>query len=182
MQIPWLPGRGRRARTLHRRTGPFHKPDRVLRQPPFTHARYPRPEGSRAQRRSLNSCPRRRRLQELDRELAGDDGPIFATVAKLIETPKSSLPDGLENAERKKEALRLARELLRGTKQKRNEEPSALQARVNRAVRERSLEYQAPRSRKSAPPPSGRAQATSRYPYALSATSRPSAPCRPAAP
>ena len=57
----------------------------------------------------------KRRLQELDRALAGDDGPIFATVAKLVEALKRSIPEGTENAERKKEALRQARELLRGT-------------------------------------------------------------------
>jgi hypothetical protein len=34
----------------------------------------------------------------------------------LIEALKRSIPEGSENAERKKEALRLAGELLRGTK------------------------------------------------------------------
>ena len=58
----------------------------------------------------------KRRLQELDRELASDEGPIFSTVAKLVEALKRCIPEGTENAERKKEALRLARELLRGTK------------------------------------------------------------------
>ena len=58
----------------------------------------------------------KRRLQELDRDLARDEGPIFATVAKLVEALKRCIPEGTENAERKKEALRLARELLLGTK------------------------------------------------------------------
>jgi hypothetical protein len=40
----------------------------------------------------------------------------FSTVAKLIEALKRSIPEGTENAERKKEALRLGSELLRGTK------------------------------------------------------------------
>jgi hypothetical protein len=39
-----------------------------------------------------------------------------STVAKLVEALKRSIPEGTEIAERKKEALRLARELLRGTK------------------------------------------------------------------
>jgi hypothetical protein len=44
------------------------------------------------------------------------DEPIFSTVAKLVEALKRSIPEGTENAERKKEALRLGNELLRGTK------------------------------------------------------------------
>jgi hypothetical protein len=56
----------------------------------------------------------KRRLQELDRDLASDDGPIFATVAKLVEALKGSIPEGTDNAERKNEALRLAPELPRG--------------------------------------------------------------------
>jgi hypothetical protein len=39
-----------------------------------------------------------------------------STVAKLIEALKRSIPEGTQNAERKKEALRLGSELLRGTK------------------------------------------------------------------
>ncbi len=58
----------------------------------------------------------KRRLQELDRELASDDGPIFSTVAKLAEALKRSIPEGTANAERKREALRLEREPLRWTK------------------------------------------------------------------
>ena len=54
------------------------------------------------------------RLQ--DRELADDDGPIFSTVAKLVDALKRSIPEGTQNADRKKEALDLGRELLRGTK------------------------------------------------------------------
>jgi len=37
-------------------------------------------------------------------------------VAKLVEALKHAIPEGTENAERKEEALRLGRELLRGTK------------------------------------------------------------------
>jgi hypothetical protein len=37
------------------------------------------------------------------RELASDDGPIFATVAKLVEALRCRIPDGTENAVRKKE-------------------------------------------------------------------------------
>jgi hypothetical protein len=56
----------------------------------------------------------KRRLQDCDVALASDDGPIFSTVAKLVDALKRSIPEGTENAERKKEALGLASELLRG--------------------------------------------------------------------
>jgi hypothetical protein len=56
------------------------------------------------------------RLQDCDAALASDDGPIFSTVAKLVDALKRSIPEGTQNAELKKEALCLARELLRGTK------------------------------------------------------------------
>jgi hypothetical protein len=55
-------------------------------------------------------------LRNCDAALASDDGPIFSTVAKLVEALKRSIPEGTRNAELKNEALRLARELLRGTK------------------------------------------------------------------
>ena len=59
----------------------------------------------------------KRRLQDAgDSKLADDDGPIFSAVTKLVEALKRSIPEGTENAERKKEALHLGRELLRGTK------------------------------------------------------------------
>ena len=58
----------------------------------------------------------KRRLQDCDVALASDDGPIFSTVAKLVDALKRSIPEGTQNAELKQEALRLARELLRGTK------------------------------------------------------------------
>jgi hypothetical protein len=58
----------------------------------------------------------KRRLRDCDAALASDDGPIFSTVAKLVEALKRSIPEGTENAERKKEALGLGSELLRGTK------------------------------------------------------------------
>jgi hypothetical protein len=47
--------------------------------------------------------------------LASGDGPIFSTVAKLVEALKRSIPEGTLNVELKNEALRLGRELLRGT-------------------------------------------------------------------
>ncbi|MGC1254101.1 MAG: hypothetical protein WA867_01000 [Candidatus Acidiferrales bacterium] len=53
----------------------------------------------------------KRRLQDCDGALASDDGPIFSTVAKLVEALKRSIPEGTQNAERKKEALRLGRPL-----------------------------------------------------------------------
>ena len=55
----------------------------------------------------------KRRLQDCDAELASEAGPIFSTVAELVEALKRSIPEGTQNAERKKEALRLGRELLR---------------------------------------------------------------------
>ena len=58
----------------------------------------------------------KRRLQDCDAALASDDGPIFSTVAKLVDALKRSIPEGTENAERQKEALRLGSELLRRSK------------------------------------------------------------------
>jgi hypothetical protein len=58
----------------------------------------------------------KRRVQDCDAALASDDGLVFSTVAKLVEALKRSIPEGTQNAELKSEALRLARELLRGTK------------------------------------------------------------------
>jgi hypothetical protein len=46
------------------------------------------------------------RLQ--DPALADDDGPIFSTVAKLVDALKRSIPEGTRNAELKQEALCLA--------------------------------------------------------------------------
>jgi len=59
----------------------------------------------------------KRPLQDAgDEALACDDGPIFSTVAKLVEALERSIPKGSQNAERKKEALRALSELLCGTK------------------------------------------------------------------
>ena len=58
----------------------------------------------------------KRRLQHAgDAALASDDGPIFSTVAKLVKALQYALPYSHE-MEAKGEALRLGRELLRGTK------------------------------------------------------------------
>jgi hypothetical protein len=43
----------------------------------------------------------KRRLQDCDAALASDDGPIFSTVAKLVDAPKRSIPEGTQNAELK---------------------------------------------------------------------------------
>jgi hypothetical protein len=51
--------------------------------------------------------------------LASDDGPIFSRVAKLVDALKCSIPEGTQNAERKKEALSLARELTPGNEVRR---------------------------------------------------------------
>jgi hypothetical protein len=59
----------------------------------------------------------KRRLQDADdATLASNDGPILSTVAKLVEALERCIPEGTANAERKKEALRLGHELLRGTR------------------------------------------------------------------
>jgi hypothetical protein len=63
----------------------------------------------------------KRRLQDCDAALASDDGPIFSTVAKLVEALKRSVPEGTENAELKNEALRLGRELLAGPNTRKSE-------------------------------------------------------------
>src|SRR5260370_37793189 len=84
----------------------------------------PRPRLRSPARRRFCSCfsascavkTLKRRLQDCDAALASDDGPIFSTVAKLVEALKRSIPEGTQNAELKKEALRLGRELLQGTK------------------------------------------------------------------
>ena len=49
------------------------------------------------------------------RELADDDGPIFSTVAKLVHALQRAFPHS-RDLELREEALRLGRELLRGTK------------------------------------------------------------------
>ncbi len=47
----------------------------------------------------------KRRLEDTrDSALASDDGPIFSTVAKLVEARKRSIPGGTENAERKSDS------------------------------------------------------------------------------
>jgi hypothetical protein len=58
----------------------------------------------------------KRRLTEVgDRELADDDGPIFSTVAKLVDALQRAVPHS-RDLELREESLRLGRELLRGTK------------------------------------------------------------------
>jgi hypothetical protein len=57
----------------------------------------------------------KRRFEDLDGQLADDDGPIFSTVAKLVKALDRAIPHSLD-LEAKREALRLGRELLRGTK------------------------------------------------------------------
>jgi hypothetical protein len=57
----------------------------------------------------------KRRLQDCDAALASDDGLIFSTVAKLVEALDRAIPYS-RDFEAKKEALRLGRQLLRGTK------------------------------------------------------------------
>jgi hypothetical protein len=47
--------------------------------------------------------------------LADDDGPIFSTVAKLVDAFQRAVPHS-RDLELREEALRLGRELLRSTK------------------------------------------------------------------
>ena len=62
----------------------------------------------------------KRRLIEVGaRELADDDGPIFSTVAKLVDALGRAIPYSFPQSrdlELRDEALRAGRELLRGTK------------------------------------------------------------------
>jgi hypothetical protein len=57
----------------------------------------------------------KRQLEGIDGKLADDDGPIFTTVAKLVNALDRAVPHS-NDLEAKREALRLGRELLRGTK------------------------------------------------------------------
>jgi hypothetical protein len=58
----------------------------------------------------------KRRLTEAgDLKLADDDGPIFSTVAKLVDALQRAVPHS-RDLELRDEALRAGRELLRGTK------------------------------------------------------------------
>jgi hypothetical protein len=50
-----------------------------------------------------------------NRELADDDGPIFSTVAKLVDDLQGAVSQS-RDLELREEALRLGRDLLRGTK------------------------------------------------------------------
>jgi hypothetical protein len=59
----------------------------------------------------------KRRLQDAgDAALASDDGPIFSTVAKLIEALKRSIPEGTEKQSEKKKPCVSGVTLLRGAK------------------------------------------------------------------
>jgi hypothetical protein len=58
---------------------------------------------------------KRRFANTRDRELADDDGPIFSTVAKLVDALQRAIPQS-RDLELRDEALRLGRELLSGTK------------------------------------------------------------------
>ena len=44
----------------------------------------------------------KRRLQDCDAALVSDDGPIFSTVAKLVEALKRSIPEGTQKRGAKK--------------------------------------------------------------------------------
>ena len=48
----------------------------------------------------------KRRFEDLDGQLADDDGPIFSTVAKLVKALDRAIPHSLD-LEAKREALRL---------------------------------------------------------------------------
>jgi hypothetical protein len=42
-----------------------------------------------------------KRRQDCDAALASDDGPVFSTVAKLVDALERSIPEGTRNAELK---------------------------------------------------------------------------------
>jgi hypothetical protein len=46
----------------------------------------------------------KRRLQDCDAALASNNGPVFSTVAKLVDSLKRPIPEGTRNAELKQEA------------------------------------------------------------------------------
>jgi hypothetical protein len=50
----------------------------------------------------------KRRLEEIDGQLADDDSPIFSTVAKLVKSLRRAIPES-HDLEAKREALRLGR-------------------------------------------------------------------------
>ncbi len=56
----------------------------------------------------LHSCAAANCNSEMNKptmlRLPPDDSPIFLTVAKLVDALKGAIPEGTENAERKKEA------------------------------------------------------------------------------
>jgi hypothetical protein len=58
---------------------------------------------------------KRRLIDAGARELADDDGPIFSTVAKLVDALQRAIPHS-RDLELRDEALRAGRELLRDTK------------------------------------------------------------------
>ena len=58
----------------------------------------------------------KRRLQDRDAALASDDGPGFSDRRQAGRGAQALHSRGNGNRERKKEALRLGRELLRGSK------------------------------------------------------------------
>jgi hypothetical protein len=76
--------------------------------------RYPRFE--RVEMNDAWEKPIKCRLTETrDRELADDDGPIFSTVAKLVDVLSRAIPTS-RDVELKTVALQLGRDLLRATK------------------------------------------------------------------
>jgi hypothetical protein len=58
---------------------------------------------------------KRRLANTRDGELDDDDGPIFSSVAKLVDALQRAVPHS-RDLELREEALHLGRELLRGTK------------------------------------------------------------------
>jgi hypothetical protein len=79
---------------------------------------YPR-RAPRFGKKGILRCPRKNHQAPADRvrarELADDDGPIFSTVAKLVDAFQRAVPHS-RDLELREEALRLGRELLRSTK------------------------------------------------------------------
>jgi hypothetical protein len=63
----------------------------------------------------------KRRLQDCDTALASDDGPIFSTVAKLVEALKRSIPEGTYSAELKRKPCDLGANYFAGPSTKRRE-------------------------------------------------------------
>jgi len=88
-------------------------------EPAFAGARYRAFAATLAREERSEPIPEKtvkRWLLDCDAALASDDGPIFSTVAKLVEALKRSIPERTQNAELKKKPCASRVNYSRGTK------------------------------------------------------------------